>query len=1077
MAGNTTATMYILDKNSNTKFLVDSGAEVSLFPAAPADRASGAGGPPLVAANGSAIRSYGRRLVNICLRDEQFEWKFIVADVPTGILGADFLRAHSLLVDLSGQCLVKPDLSVIRGFRALPSCPRISLVTDSACPFRQMLLDRPALTTPVFDAAAPRHGVQLHIPTTGPPVYARARRLAPEKLAVAKREFQVMKDLGIIRRSKSPWASPMHMVDKSDGGYRPCGDYRSLNNVTEPDKYPIPYLSDATHFLAGKTVFSKVDLVRGYHQIPVAPEDVPKTAVITPFGLFEFLRTPFGLKNAAQAFQRLMDQVIGDLPFLFVYLDDVLIASRNSEEHLQHVQLLFTRLEQHGLVVNPDKCVFAVPRLEFLGHSISSAGSAPLPSKVEAVAQFPRPRTVLEMMQFTGMINFYNRFLPRINLLMAPLFAATAGKKRPHAIAWTPATEAAFGAAKSALSKAALLAHPLPDAPTALTTDASDLGVGAVLEQRVGQRWAPLAFFSRKFTPAQAKYSAFDKELLAVHLAIRHFRYFLEGRPFVVYTDHKPLISALSKKSDPVSDRQARHLAAVAEFTTDIRHVQGKNNPVADALSRSPAADSASPVAPPLPSLGSSISAVAASATNLPALAAAQVADNDLQHFVAGYTGDKLRLGNVSLPDSPAVVTCELSKPAPRPLVPEALRRSITNELHGLSHPGVKASCKLVQDRFFWPNMAKDIRQWVAVCVPCQRSKVVRHTRPATQFIPVPQSRFEHIHVDVVGPLPPSQGYTHLFTIVDRYTRWPEAIPVADTTTSTLCSALLHGWVAKFGVPRVMTSDRGAQFTSALWANMSETLGVQLNTTTAYHPESNGMVERMHRQLKESLKARLAGPDWHAQLPWTLLGMRATWKQDLGASPAELVYGAPLTVPGDCLPTVPAPPFPDLLRQLHRKVDSFQPVPTAHHTAKGAAPPRPLPPDTEFVFVRRDGHKPPLTPAYDGPYRVLRQSGNVVTIQKGNSYDKVAASRCKAAAVDPQVEPQSPPRRGRPPAAVNRRPPPRRPAAPRFPTSAVRPTAARAPTPAPPPPPAPVAGRLRREPRRPRRLDDFVLGE
>ena len=321
MAGDATTTMFVLDNSTNTKLLVDSGAEVSLFPAAPADRAAGAAGPPLAAANGSAIRSYGHRTVQVSLRGQHFTWEFVVADVTTGILGADFLRAHSLLVDLSNQCLVRPDFSVIRGFRARQDRPRISIVCESSCPFRQMLSDRPALTTPVFNAATPPHKVQLHIPTTGPPVFARARRLAPEKLAVARREFQVMQRLGIIRRSTSAWASPLHMVGKNDGGHRPCGDYRRLNNVTVPDKYPIPFLSDSTHFLAGKTVFSKVDLIRGYHQIPVAPEDVPKTAVITPFGLWEFVRTPFGLKNAAQAFQRLMDQVAGDLPFLFIYLD------------------------------------------------------------------------------------------------------------------------------------------------------------------------------------------------------------------------------------------------------------------------------------------------------------------------------------------------------------------------------------------------------------------------------------------------------------------------------------------------------------------------------------------------------------------------------------------------------------------------------------------------------------------------------------------------------------------------------------------------------------------------------------
>ena len=153
-----------------------------------------------------------------------------------------------------------------------------------------------------------------------------------------------MEEMGIIRRSNSPWASPIHLVPKKDGSFRPCGDFRRLNTVTKPDRYPIPYLSDATHFLEGKTVFSKVDLIRGYHQISVHPADIPKTAVITPFGLFESVKVPFGLKNDAQAFQRMMDRVGGDLDFVFIYLDDVLVASSSLDEHYQHLQELFDRL-------------------------------------------------------------------------------------------------------------------------------------------------------------------------------------------------------------------------------------------------------------------------------------------------------------------------------------------------------------------------------------------------------------------------------------------------------------------------------------------------------------------------------------------------------------------------------------------------------------------------------------------------------------------------------------------------------------------------------------------------------------
>ena len=287
------------DKLSNQRFLVDSGADLSLLPASADDKRRGRCGPPLIAANGSSIPSYGSKTLTLHLFNRHFTWTFLLADVSTAILGADFLRANALLVDLRRRCLVDgSDLSILPGYTSNRRLDRVFRVSPPSR-FQQMLLDRPALTTPVFKTDVPRHGVQLHIPTEGPPVFARPRRLAPDKLEIAKEEFRKMEELGIIQRSESQWASPLHMVSKNDGSFRPCGDFRRLNAVTTPDRYPIPFLADCNGFLHGKRIFSKIDLLKGYHQIPVAAKDVKKTAVATPFGLFEFKRVPFGLRNAA----------------------------------------------------------------------------------------------------------------------------------------------------------------------------------------------------------------------------------------------------------------------------------------------------------------------------------------------------------------------------------------------------------------------------------------------------------------------------------------------------------------------------------------------------------------------------------------------------------------------------------------------------------------------------------------------------------------------------------------------------------------------------------------------------------
>ena len=236
-----------------------------------------------------------------------------------------------------------------------------------------------------------------------------------------------MEKLGIIRLSKSPWASPLHVAPKPSGGWRPCGDYRRLNKATVDDRYPLPHIQDFNSNLSGARIFSKVDLMRGYHQIPMARESIPKTAVITPFGLFEFLCMPFGLKNAAQAFQRLMDSVLRGLPFAFVYVDDILIASKSAKEHKEHLRQVCQLLEDNGLVIRKDKCIFGVPEIEFLGHKVTAAGILPLPDRVTTIKEYPVPENRAALQRFLGMINYYHRFLPKIAGHLKPLHVASAG--------------------------------------------------------------------------------------------------------------------------------------------------------------------------------------------------------------------------------------------------------------------------------------------------------------------------------------------------------------------------------------------------------------------------------------------------------------------------------------------------------------------------------------------------------------------------------------------------------------------------------------------------------------------------
>jgi hypothetical protein len=742
---------------------------------------------------------------------------------------------------------------------------------------------------------------------------------------------------------------------------------------------------------------------------------------------------PFGLKNAAQTFQRLMDQILRGLPYVFVYLDDILIASRDLEEHQQHLRHVLAILQKNGLIINPEKCVFAQPKLEFLGHQVCGSGLAPLDRHVAAVQAFPAPCDVKQLQRFVGFLNFYRRFLPGIAGILKPLTDAVCISSKEFQ--WSEEQQAAFEAAKLAVVNAVKLTHPIPAADLSLATDASDYHVGGVLQQRVGTEWQPLSFFSKKLTPTQQRYSTFDRELLAAFLAIRHFRFWLEGRKFQLHTDHKPLVAAVKRISPPWSDRQQRHLSYIAEFTADVRYVPGKNNVVADVLSRpsppapSPSAPSPSTPSPSTPSPSTPSPSTPSPSTPSPGTA---VLSTLCEQAPIDYLDMAVR--QIVCPDVAAMrnSTCleistmplkgcqlfgDISTGRFRPLVPTVLRKAVFDNIHGAAHPGMRATCRLMANKFVWPGMAKQVREWARQCVACQRAKAHQHVHTKPEKIEMPGRRFSHLHVDLVGPLPPSEGHTHLFTIVDRATRWPEAIPLRSTSAAACATALFHNWVARFGVPDTITSDRGPQFTSQLWSELCQILNIKHNMTTAYHPESNGMVERMHRRLKDALRARASSASWLPDLPWVLLGLRTTPREDTGSSAAEAVFGSTLTVPGEFLSCPEkSEKFFDTLKS---SMSGFFPTPPRHNISEKQSTQQrnqlSLALSTaKMVFVKNDGPRKPLAPLYNGPYLVLERHPKYFIVQMGEKQDKVTVSRLQPAAVPDDTQPAAPPQRGRP---------------------------------------------------------------
>ncbi|KRZ60461.1 Transposon Tf2-6 polyprotein [Trichinella nativa] len=868
------------ERRYGMRFLVDTGSEVSVVPYNTTLRSQlhAAHIPQLIAANGTRIDIVGSRELTVDLGfTRPMRWKFIVARIAQPILGADFLRHFNLLVDLKHQRLV----------------------------------DMTKSTT---------HSIQHHILTDGPPIFARPRRLPPDRLELARKEFDIQLDLGIIRPCSSSWASPLHMVPKKQPNtWRPCGDYRRLNNVTKPDRYPIPNINDFVTQLGGRTIFSK---------IPVAEEDIPKTAITTPFGLFEYVRMPIGLRNAAQTFQCFMDEVTRGLRFCFVYLDDVLVASNSKEKHEKHLATLFQR-----------------------------QAIKPLAEKVEAIRRFRQPTTMHELRQFLGCVNFYRRFIPRAATLLAQLERLRLSHDSHNKLKLPEDAVNAFDEVKEALANATLLSHPQEGAALSLVVDASDHVAGAALQQRHKGRWSPLAFFSRRFQPREMRYIAFRRELLAIYLAIRQFRHWLEGRQFTVLTDHKPIVQVVQRGTGSHNPREVRQLDYITSFTSDL--------------------------------------SVVSDSANLRQLADAQrkprVAGCQALQFVAIAPSQAGRYRHS--------LWCDTAQSKTRPYVPQPLRRKVITTLHGLSHPSIRGSRRLVKQSYVWPGMNKDVARWARSCLTCQRT-MHRHTKTALEIFTVPDRRFDHVHVDIVGPLPPSRGFSYLLTVIDRFTRWPEVVPLTNTSADSVCRAFLSTWVARFGIPSIVTTDQGRQFQSALWRELTTTLGIKLAPASAYHPQTNGMVERFHRHLKTALAAHANHSHrWIDALPLVLLGIRSSVKEDIRHAPAELVYGSPLRLPGvfftKTLPSSAAA-LSDHLRILF---DYIRPSPSRTARSRKWFVPKELK-DCTHVFVRNDAPRPPLSPTYDGPYLVLSRAGKTITICCQNKTKTVSLDRVKPAFLD-----------------------------------------------------------------------------
>uniref|UniRef100_A0A8C7WW06 Gypsy retrotransposon integrase-like protein 1 n=1 Tax=Oryzias sinensis TaxID=183150 RepID=A0A8C7WW06_9TELE len=516
----------------------------------------------------------------------------------------------------------------------------------------------------------------------------------PEKTAMETYIHEALSS-GQIRPSSSPVGAGFFFVEKKDKTLRPCIDYRELNLITVKDKYSLPLISSAFDSVQGAQIFSKLDLRNAYHLVRIKEGDEWKTAFNTPLGHYEYLVMPFGLTNAPAVFQRLVNDVLRDFlnRFVFVYLDDILIYSRDPIQHKNHVRLVLSRLLENQLYVKAEKCQFHTNSIQFLGYIFEAGQVRPDPAKLEAVAQWEPPTTRKKLQQFLGFANFYRRFIRSYSSIAAPLTQLTSVSKP---FIWTPQAQEAFDTLKALFISAPILIQPDTTKQFIVEVDASDTGVGAVLSQREesSSKMKPCAFFSRKLSPAERNYDVGNRELLAIKLALEEWRHWLEGatHPFIFWTDHKNL--AYLRTAKRLNSRQARWCLFFDRFDFIITYRPGSRNTKPDALSRQYSPDDASPPAPIIPT-----TCIVGNLTW------------DIETRVRNAQGEE---------------TCNTPCPDGTLFVPTSLRPDVIAWGHSSQiacHGGVHRTLSLLRKRFFWPHMDKDVREFISACTVCARSK------------------------------------------------------------------------------------------------------------------------------------------------------------------------------------------------------------------------------------------------------------------------------------------------------------------------------------------------------------------
>ncbi len=690
-----------------------------------------------------------------------------------------------------------------------------------------------------------------------------------------------------------------------------------------------------------------IDLISGYWQVEVSPPDQEKTAFCTPEGHFEFKVMPFGLTNAPATFQRLMDTVLAGLQWsrCLVYLDNVIIVGRTFTDHLQNLQAVFDRLRKAGLKLQPAKCALFQHQVVYLGHIVSREGIATDPEKTSKVADWPQPTTSREVQQFLGLASYYRRFIKGFAVIAKPLHRLT---ERNVPFKWTAESQAAFEELRQKLVTAPVLGVPDFSREFIIDTDASDVGIGAVLSQAQDDGTEKvISYASRVLSKPERRYCVTRKELLAVVTFVRHFRPYLLGRHFKLRTDHGSLTWLWNFKNP--EGQLARWLEQLQEYDFEICHRQGRKHSNADALSRRPCRQCGRDSHQSEEGIDCGMDTPTHQVL---------VVDDQSHPNLQGWTTEEIR--NLQLDDDHIGKVLRAKqkggqKPSPEQLsgdsietrrlvqlwdqlevrhgqllrrfespdgsthhlqlvVPRTLRENILREVHGgalSGHLGTEKTLSRLKERFYWPGHWTDTRNWCLTCATCATRKTPTPKQRAPLRNILVGSPMQLVAVDIMGPLPESEsGNSYVLVASDYFTRWVEAYPIPNQEAVTVARKLVDELFCRFSVPEQLHSDQGRQFESHLIAEVCSILQIQKSRTTPYHPQSDGLVERFNRTLLDMLATTSKEHpfQWEDHIRKVCMAYNTSVHPTTGYTPFFLMFGRQARLPLDLMYPSATPP-------------------------------------------------------------------------------------------------------------------------------------------------------------------------